>query len=195
MKKLLFLLLVLTSGRLSAQFGGGLSVGFNPSQIDGDGVSGYYKAGLSVGGFLRLPADKPVGVQLEMLYDQLGSNEKTFPIAKMSYISFPLLLSVRTPVQFGADEHIIDFHGGLVPGYLISAKDSYDADISGRLNRMDLRGAAGITYKFAKSVSFTARFAHSLVPFAKGSGAGILYVQQTGPWHRYFTFALRVHFK
>ena len=71
-KKLLFTTIILCFFGLqsfSQGFGGGLHVGLNASQIDGDAVSGFNKAGLSIGAFVNYEIGDNIFLQPELLFE------------------------------------------------------------------------------------------------------------------------------
>ena len=71
---LLFFLFHLTAYQLTAQnFSARLMLGINGSQIDGDGMSGYYKPGLAAGAGVRFPLTDKISFGPEFLYSMKGS--------------------------------------------------------------------------------------------------------------------------
>lgn len=54
-------------------FVGGILVGMNASQTDGDNYSGFHKAGLNVGGIVYANFKDKCGLSLELLYSQKGA--------------------------------------------------------------------------------------------------------------------------
>ncbi len=91
------------STKLAAQddatrrFGGGLVLGFNASQIEGDAASGYRKVGFNVGlrGKIRL-ADPRMWVTTDLLWSQRGSRTDQYEDLIMrrihlDYIEIPVL--------------------------------------------------------------------------------------------------------
>jgi len=88
---------------LSAQtFRGGLLVGINFSQIDGDNIYGYHKLGLLGGVTVRTSLRPRWDIALEMLYDQQGSSVFTAFTNRddpgqiiLDYVSFPLIFKYK----------------------------------------------------------------------------------------------------
>jgi hypothetical protein len=77
---LLVVCIVLLSGTVSAQrFIGGVAVGMNLTQVDGDEVFGYYKVGFNGGPFVKLMLDKKqrFSLTMELLYTQKGALKKS----------------------------------------------------------------------------------------------------------------------
>ena len=61
------------------RFIGGIAVGMNITQVDGDEVFGYYKTGFNGGPYVKLMLDKKqrFSVTMELLYTQKGALQKT----------------------------------------------------------------------------------------------------------------------
>jgi len=68
-------------------FTGGLVLGGNFSQIDGDNFAGYNKAGLNAGGIVYVRIDEHIAASLEILYSQKGSRARD-PIAVATGYSY-----------------------------------------------------------------------------------------------------------
>lgn len=187
-----FLLISLCLFSLSAQnIGGGLIVGFNASQIDGDNFQGFNKAGLSIGGFVDYELAKGLLLQPEILFDQLGSANKVEPLAKMGYITVPVLLNLTLPVNMGNSTQEIQFHAGPAVGVLLYGRDGLNIDISDGLKNTDVRALGGVAYMF-NQVSFSVRYGYSLISLAEGGRSSILF-PLGGPYHNYVSFSLRLH--
>src|SRR5207249_3932615 len=85
------LILLLLSGALRAQaqnpsdyyeevprtFIGGLIVGCNFTQVDGDNYAGYHRAGLNAGGIVYANLGDHLAASLEILYSQKGSRSNS----------------------------------------------------------------------------------------------------------------------
>lgn len=59
-------------------FYGGLIVGTNFSQVDGDNFAGYHKVGYNLGGIVYTKLDEHVAVSMEVLYTQKGAKSKGY---------------------------------------------------------------------------------------------------------------------
>lgn len=95
---LLFMLLAVTAVK-AQKFKGGTQAGLVVSQIAGDRMSGYNKAGVHGGFFVSYPIKEPFSLQMELAYIQKGSaqsaNIETGAmqyIRRMNYVELPLLL-------------------------------------------------------------------------------------------------------
>ena len=167
---LLFLLFLVSS--INAQiagFKGGLEAGVMGTQVDGDTLSGYDKAGLRVGGFIEKPVTEEISVQFGMLYTQKGSQgEKnandpySFYEINLHYIDMPL--TARYYHQSG-----IFGEGGIALGYLFQQKEEgnntvgqFMQDNSPGFNKLEVSGHLGIGYKLFPYTSVHAQFSYSL---------------------------------
>ncbi len=191
MKHIILVLLFIASfSFLNAQnFDGGLVIGYNISQIDGDAFAGYHKAGASLGGFVSYRLNRTLVLQPEILWDQLGSAGKNVAFSnRFNYISVPLLLKFAIPIQIGPKEHDLQLHLGPVVGVMINARDLITkVDISDNYRGYDVRGVAGATFDVSRRMALCLRYGYSLAPFAKGTIIGIA----RGPFHNYIHFSFR----
>ena len=81
-------------------FKGGIIAGISTSQVSGDNLGGFNKAGLFLGAFTELPITTISNIKTEMNYIHKGSNnpkmnENLEPDISLSYVEIPLLLQYR----------------------------------------------------------------------------------------------------
>ena len=154
-------------------FYGGIAVGANFSQVDGDGFSGYHKVGLNIGPLVYARITDFVSASLEIIYTQKGSKERDFQETssgvpylnaydlKLNYIEVPVLahLSLRR-FQYGA---------GLAYGFLLSSRE--EATTVNPVNlypdlysfrKTDLSGLGEVGYEFYKGTFIQMRYSYSL---------------------------------
>lgn len=101
-------------------FSGGLILGLNVCQIDGDTYAGYHKAGLNVGATVLWRFSKPVALGVELLYSQKGSRA---------------VQDIYTPSGTGFEKYKIDLNYAELPlifYYILSPK--YQIGIGGSFN-------------------------------------------------------------
>lgn len=182
----------LTSQLLAQNFSGGLQVGGNVSQVDGDEQAGFNQAGLSLGGFLVYELSDHFAFQPEILFEQLGSRRQGLLILRTNHISLPLLLRYQITLDLADQQQVLDIHAGPVLGYLFSASSDFGQDVTPQLNRYDVRVVAGLEYRFSASLSVMMRYGYSLLPFYRpGGGGNVFNAAPTGLWHQFITFGLR----
>jgi len=173
MKKKFAILLFCGFLTLSIQaqnFGGGIILGLSTSQVGGDDLAGFKKAGLLVGFFANKKILESLSFQMEMTFIQKGSNNPdmndfehknyNFPDISSSYIEVPLLL------QYHQNNKLI-IEGGMQLAYLI---DGYYNDSYGRLEngnsfiQYDFGLLLGIDYKYSEKISLNTRLSNSIIP-------------------------------
>jgi len=124
---LILFLVLLVSFEVDAQrILGGLSVGMNLTQVDGDEYYGFHKVGLNVGPMVILPfgKNKRWSVSMELLYSQKGSHhtgntDSTTYNFKLDYLEIPVL------VHF-TDKKVISGGVGFCYGQLINQKETFN---------------------------------------------------------------------
>ena len=112
MRTLLLLLLVLAAGLVSAQrFNGGVLLGGNVSQVDGDTWEGYHKFGFQAGGLVALRVSPHSSFQMELEFFQKGSRKNgdstnsalnTY-LLRLNYIEIPFLYQYTFAKRFFAE--------------------------------------------------------------------------------------------
>jgi len=163
--------LLLQTVTQAQSFIGGISAGASFSQIDGDKMAGYNKAGLIVGGFVNRQLGEKVSAQLEMLYIGKGSkrganpNKGIFDYRRISlyYIEVPVVL------QFWYEKLNLTLEGGLSYGVLISSgeEDEYGETILvGPFKKNELGLITGVSYQLSDAFAVGLRFAYSILPIA-----------------------------
>ncbi|MEL6255298.1 MAG: porin family protein [Bacteroidota bacterium] len=199
-KKLLFttiILCFLSIQSFSQGFGGGVHVGLNASQVDGDAVSGFNKAGLSLGAFVNYEIGDNIFIQPELLFEQLGSASQGITFVQTSHVSLPIVFKITIPVQMGNTTQAIQLHAGPAIGLLIGAKNDVGNDLSNLLKNFDTRIVGGLSYRLAPGFSFMLRYGYSLGSFIETTAptaANLLAPGKTGLAHNYVNLGLRVHF-
>ncbi|MEM8896715.1 MAG: outer membrane beta-barrel protein [Bacteroidota bacterium] len=177
---------------LSGQgLGGGLHIGLNGTQVDGDNSAGFNRAGLVLGGFVSYAVSDNFEVQPELQFEQLGSANYGGLIVKMNYISLPVMANFYIPIDLFGETRDIQFNIGPVVGLLLSAKDQ-GGEIT-FLDNLDYRAMAGFTLR-GGNTGFSMRYGYSLRSFA-GSTQGFPFLSPgaRGVFHNYVTFTLRIY--
>ena len=154
------------------RFGGGVILGLSTSQVGGDDLGGFYKAGLLVGAFANTSISELLSFQMEMTFTQKGSNNPNMNDYKhkdysqedisSSYIEIPLLLQYH-------QSNKLKIEGGLLSAYLI---DGYYNDSYGKIEynnappfiKYDFGLLLGIDYKFSDKLSLNTRLSNSILP-------------------------------
>lgn len=101
-------LLTVSSVSLAQSFSIGPKLGANIGKIDGAGFSDKYTLGYHVGAFTEIGFSKKVGIQAEVLWNQINSDtvsgfsaiyqnidDQNFQNPQLNYLSIPLLLTYK----------------------------------------------------------------------------------------------------
>ena len=173
MKKifLLFILIVIYTSSNSQDFKGGVLLGLSTSQVSGDNLAGFNKAGLIFGGFTNRILSNRNSLQLEIVYIQKGSrnpdiiNEESEnynkPYINLSYIEVPMLLKLKY-------NETLEYEFGIQWAQLING---YYIDNIGEMNSIidpfiknDLGIALGLNYFINQNISLNSRLTNSIFP-------------------------------
>jgi hypothetical protein len=165
----------LISNLQAQNFGGGIVLGLSTSQVGGDDLGGFNKAGLLAGVFANKSISPLLSFQMEMTYIQKGSNNPKMndyehknvgrPDIFLSYIEVPLLLQYKQS-EFLKIEGGIQF-ADLINGYY---NDSYgEITYSGTTPfiKNDIGLLLGMDYKFSGSFSLNTRISNSILPIGE----------------------------
>lgn len=198
MKQVIFLVMLSTffagfNSAVHAQnLGGGLIIGVNTSQIDGDASAGFNRIGLSAGGFAMFQLSDRFLLQPELVYDQLGSASRDgFLSLRFHYISIPMMAQFTLPIAIENSSFKLKAHIGPAPGVLMRARDLVAAppanDLTSQQRLIDLKAGAGLSLQLSEGADFCVRYYYSLFPFSRGTSLRFL----TGPFHNAVHFSLR----
>ena len=153
-------------------FGGGVVIGISSSQVGGDNLAGFNKAGLLVGAFANTSISELLSFQMEMTFIQKGSNNPKMNDVEhpnyrkeditSSYIEVPLILQYHQSSK-------LKIEGGVLLAYLING---YYNDLNGKIPiytvnpfiQYDFGVLLGINYKYSKNISFNSRVSNSILP-------------------------------
>lgn len=120
--KHIFVIIFLLAATMASaqQFKGGLTAGLAGSQVKGDGLSGYEKAGIIFGTYVNLELTNKSALQMQMEFFQKGSrvnpdedNGYYSYLLRLNYIQIPVMYQYRYNELFG-------FETGLSYAVLIS---------------------------------------------------------------------------
>tara|TARA_B110000211_G_scaffold1759_1_gene2130 strand:+ start:39 stop:638 length:600 start_codon:yes stop_codon:yes gene_type:complete len=173
-------------------FGGGLILGLSTSQVSGDNLGGFNKAGLLVGGFIDLQLSKTFKGQMEMTFIQKGSNnpkmnENSYSDISLSYVEIPLLLKYQ-------QSRAIAIEVGIETAFLISASDN---DIYGQIfsnstrefNTTDIGIFIGLDYFINTRLILNSRISNSILPIREHA-SGATFQLNKGQYNSVLSFSL-----
>lgn len=199
MKKIFVLVILLITFALNAkaqEFKAGLVVGGVASQVDGDRMAGFYKAGFTGGLFVYRDVSKVSRFQGELLYTMKGSrtNSKNtnndFLQVTADYIDINLLYIYKV-------YDWLNFRIGLTPSVLISAKEETQTGLGPVGNppafrKFGVLGVAGFSYYFTKKLNITWSYNYSLYSIRSGNAEiyDLSFKEQNSQRHSYMSFTL-----
>ncbi len=192
-KLLLFLFTFFTFFSFSQNFKGGVIGGVSTSQVSGDNLGGFNKAGLYIGVFTELPISKISNIKLEMNYIQKGSNnpkmlENGYTDISTSYIEVPI------SVNYYQNE-ITCFEVGIQTAFLLNFSDN---DLSGAItnnpdtpdfNKIDLGAFIGMNYHLTDNILLNSRISNSILP-VRPHASGAIYQLNRGQYNSVLSFTL-----
>jgi len=160
-------------------FYGGVLVGSNFCQVDGDYFAGYYKAGLNVGGIVYGQLAKHVALSLEILYSQKGSksgNERVVNVNTTSYIIQDYGISLgyaEIPVMLNYfDKRKSHFGAGFSYSQLVSSSEKLQTNPTPApvdltkypFKKYDVNFLIGTEMHLYKGLFLNVRFQYSILP-------------------------------
>ena len=121
MKKIFFLIIlfIFQFNSSAQEFNAGILSGLSTTQVSGDNLAGYNKAGLIIGGFVNRDISQSLALQIEMMYIQKGSSnpkvENLIAEINLEYIEIPMILVLKSSekINFDFGIHI----SALIDGY------------------------------------------------------------------------------
>ena len=192
---ILFFCGFLISNIQAQNFGGGIILGLSTSQVSGDHLGGFNKAGLLAGGFVNLQLNNTLKSQMEMTFIQKGSNnpkmnENEITDISLSYVEVPLLLKYQ-------QSETISIEGGLETAFLITSSDN---DIYGKLTNnktrefkaTDIGVFIGVDYSISPKLILNSRISNSILPI-RDHASGTTFQLNKGQYNSVLSFALHYH--
>ncbi len=180
MKKIIFLFLILFPAlAFSQEFYGGFRLGITGSQVQGDNLAGFDKAGLTGGFMVGIPIGDYSDFQTELLFVQKGSrrnstkNNPTKYIMRLNYVEMPFLYRRQLKKTYG-------FETGLSFGVLLKTED-IEFDENGTLNsresfeKIEIAAHIGIWYNLREKTRINLRYSHSVLPIRPHQGGATYY--------------------
>jgi len=187
MKKIVLLILIITglhfqsfSQNGQTHFTGGLFLGVNGTQIDGDKMAGFNKSGLAAGGYLNFMIDRYWSLQMEFLYMRKGSRASynidsatlisgnnlpdtpIWRVLRINYFEVPIMIQYNITKRVYAS-------AGLSFGYLVGVyrEDYYSGQDNQNisfLKNTEYGANIGIGYFLTPHLTAYLRYSQSILP-------------------------------
>lgn len=194
------ILFITASGQ--STFKAGVIGGLVTSQVHGDNYSGFDKAGITAGGFVKRVISESWDAKFEIIYVEKGSRHNARP-HKGDYISYLLRLKyIEVPlvVRYKFRKWVPEL--GASPGFLVSAqeRDNYGLfSYSQPFNRVEANLITGLAYQFKDNIEFNIRYTNSLTPARTYDGYlyyrnWLLNIFNRGMYNNVLTFTLHYQF-
>jgi hypothetical protein len=163
--------------------------GFNLSQVDGDEVYGFHKAGLNAGAAVIWPFSNRFELTIETIYSQKGSYQKPQYADSLSAEYKLKLRYLEVPILFHYnDKGIISFGLGLSWGRLIGVEEYEHGNrvttttlLNGPYNLNDFDAMADVRFPIWKRLKGNVRYTYSLAPIRTRE----FHPPGNDPWTRY----------
>lgn len=192
MKKLYLTILLISFLFVKAQsqieFFGGTKAGICGSQVSGDYLAGFNKAGLYAGFLAGLSLNDEMSLHMEMLYVQKGSRKNARPhigdyrsyILRLNYLEIPFIFTYQGNNYF-------ELEGGFSYGYLVKNTDvEYDENgvMPGKnpFRKFEISGHLGMNYLISDNLKVNFRLNNSLTHVREHAGGGT-YLLNTGQFN------------
>ena len=180
-----------------SRFKAGLMLGLNTSQVSGDNLSGFNKAGIIGGGFVRTAFNDMWGAQMEMVYTMKGSRKVPKPeegnanyTLRLNYVEIPVLLKVKLKR--------LSYDFGPSVGVLISDFEELNSQEISYANRpfkrTEVSLIAGAAYSIKDNIEFTVRLTNSVIPI-RDHANGATFTWNTGQYNSVLSFAFHYRFQ
>jgi hypothetical protein len=193
MKKLLILLIFLSSPGLAQRFKAELMASVVGSQVSGDNLQGFNKAGFMGGAGVRTFFNDKWSLGFRVAYFQKGSRkplkgdgtDSAFYLLRLGYVEMPLMLRYKSEKNFFVE-------AGPSLGYLLS---SYEEDENGPLNLripfydFDLSLAGSLGYHLNNNLDFLFSYWQSIIPIREHT-SGAVYRLNQGQYSSVISFGL-----
>lgn len=197
---LIFTICVLCCVVKGQNFKAGLFGGIVPSQVDGDGMSGFHKMGLTAGAYIKYENAEKLFFQTDIAYTSKGSKQKSskeFDFSRLDIYSSYLDITLSCGYNFMDD---LSARIGLVPSVLLSHKEQITGGMEitdgYEFRPVNLLLMAGATYALSKHFAFNLTYNYSIISFRKGNIEVFDYdiKVHNAQYHNYLTLTLAYQF-
>lgn len=174
MKKLFLAVLVLMTVTLhldAQRFGGGVTIGANASQVDGDDLSGYNKIGLNAGANVSYDIGYLFQLNVEFLFSQRGSRSLLIPYKyeplrhlTINYIELPFYVTLKIAEDKKDFSHFHLYTGFSVARMINADNQLNDVEVDEKkFKKDDFSYLVGVKYFITEKIGLNLRFTNSIV--------------------------------
>ena len=192
-------ILVFTTGLTSAQnFNAQLLAGVCASQVSGDGLAGFNKAGIMLGAGINTSVGKKASLGFEIYYIQKGSRKQNdvekgdleYYRLRLNYMEVPVLFHYQLSDNFGI------IAGPSIGTLVGSTEEDQNGEIIGQppFIKYEVSVCGGFKYQFSDNWGLYFRGSQSMVPVRNHSG-GSVYRLNRGQYNSILMFTLFYQFE
>lgn len=169
-------------------FFGGAKAGICGSQVSGDYLAGFNKAGIYAGFLAGLNLNDEMSLHMEMQFVQKGSRKNARPdvgdfrtyLLRLNYLEIPIIFTYQGNSYF-------ELEGGVSYGHLIKNTDvEYDENgvMPGKnpFRKFEISGHLGMNYLISDNLKVNFRLNNSLTHVREHAGGGT-YLLNTGQFN------------
>ncbi len=195
---LIVLLCICINGFLKAQtFTAHILAGAATSQVSGDQLSGFNKAGVIAGAGVNAMLSKKIDLGFEIYYIQKGSLKQSnidkgdfeYYRLRLNYLEIPLLLQYHMSDKLGLEL------GPSIGTLISSSEENQDGELIGQppFIKYEISFGGGLAYRFGGNWGLHFRGGQSVAPVREHSG-GSVYRLNRGQYNSVLLFALFYQF-
>jgi len=186
----------LSLNSFAQQFNANIIAGVSTTQISGDQLSGFDKAGILIGGGVSAALNKDWEIEMQMTYMQKGSRKNARPdkndfeyyLLRLNYFEVPVLFNYTQ-----ADK--MRFELGPSFGILLSSfEENQEGEYIARTNfeDYDLSLSIGMMYSFVENLYINTRFSNSILK-VRDHGSGEADRLNKGQYNMVLLFGLKYY--
>lgn len=161
-------------------FEGGLIVGFNLSQLDGDDLVGWNRIGLNVGGRVAINPYEKWKINLDLLFSQKGSSAtpeqfSSYDKVRLNYVEIPLQVNFMDWLDeagFYRLHFLAGFSYSQLVGFKVLRQDGTDTTESEDYKNWNANVQIGATYFISENFGINGQFSRGLLSVDNDPDAG-----------------------
>jgi hypothetical protein len=156
-------------GVAQTKFSGGFKGGLTASQVSGDGLAGFNKAGYCIGPFVKMHLNDRISIAPEILYITKGSRKPTNP-DRGDFTSWGYIFHyVEVPVLVHYDMDRFSVNAGLYASALTKGIEESQAGLqypvaNPEMKKTDFGFAIGSSVFITNKLFFELRYTQSVIP-------------------------------
>lgn len=193
----LFVLFYSYTSSFSQRIQGGIIAGFNASQVSGDALSGFDKAGITAGVLAKTVLSEKVDFEIELLYVQKGSKKNIDPdkndyleyLLQLNYAEVPLIIKYKLNDKWTFDVGVS--YGRLVFSREADQSGDFPESIPFKKDELSING--GINYYLFRNLIMNWRISNSVLP-VRPHQSGASYRLNQGQYNTLLMFLFKYEF-